>query len=363
MNRSQILAIGCGGCGNNQLDKLLNLDKRYSGIFFNTNYREMCELETFDELRRSFYIPNADGTGKNRKVAEGYIKTEAPKFAEMIGKFTNQPAVLLKSSANGGTGSTAVSLLPKLMKQIKVMKNITVMSTFPSINESDIDFENAIEFWNELMNNYNRGLITNLMFIDNNKGSESEVNDKATKVYNSMFEIVGGKIDSSDLSRAITSKGYSTTLILDDTSGDTKNAIDKAISNSVFFIPEGNDDGTFDCNVMLATVNTTHYDVDVIKTKFPAYEFCKVKEVTEGDTIITLGGCNIPKEPIQLIQEALRELQNRKRKRQVNDDLIVEVKPIKNKNDLANTNIVGVPSNSFTSKDLNDLFDDDSFWD
>lgn len=365
MNRSQILALGCGGCGNNQLDTLLKIDKRFSGIFFNTNYREMSELETFDELRRSFYIPNADGTGKNRKVAEGYIKTEAPKFAEMIGKFTNQPAIVLLSSANGGTGSTSVPMLPKLMKKIGIVKNTTAISTFPSITESDIDFENAIDFWNDLMEDYNRGLITNLMFINNNKvQSESEINNIAMTTYNDMFNIVGGKIDSSDLSRAIKARGYSVTLKLDNSILDTKQAIYKAKDDSVFFVPEvDGENDTTECNVMLATVNTRYFDASVIRSMFPAYEFCKINEVTEGDTIITLGGCDIPKEPIQLMQEALKDIQNRKRQRQIDTNLKVDIKPLVKREEIANTTMIGVASQTFTSKDLNDLFEDDSFWD
>lgn len=102
MKKSSVLAIGCGGAGNRLLNEFLELDRRYTGIFMNTNMAEMEDLKHFDRERRCFYIPNADGTGKDRKLAEQYIKDEAAKFVEMIKKFTNQNHIIFLTSANGG---------------------------------------------------------------------------------------------------------------------------------------------------------------------------------------------------------------------------------------------------------------------
>lgn len=355
-NKSEILALGCGGCGNNQLDTLLKLDKRYTGIFFNTNMREMEGLETFDNVRRCFYIPNADGTGKNRKLTEGYLKVEAPKFAEMISKFTIQKYLTMFSSCNGGTGSKAVTMLPRLVKRISPDKKIGLMATFPSINETDIDFENTLEFWNEMINEHEKGFIDNLMFIDNNKiNSEREINELALESYDSIFDVVKGKIDSSDLSRVLKEKGYNVILRLDNTVRNTSSAIDKAIDDSVFFIPEN-----LECEVLVATVNTNLFSVEKIKEKIPAYSFSKINETTEGDTIIVLGGCEVPTEPIELAQEALNEIRVKARtKREKRKNLKVSTSSNSSnevKREIATTS-------SLTSKDLNEMFADDEFWD
>ena len=352
-NKSEILALGCGGCGNNQLDTLLKLDKRYTGIFFNTNMREMENLSTFDKERRCFYIPNADGTGKDRNLTEGYLKIEAPKFAEMVSKFTIQKYITMMSSGNGGTGSKSVVMLPRLIKRISPDKIISLMATFPSIGETDIDFKNAIDFWNEMIEQYEKGYIDNLMFIDNNKmNSEKYINKYALEDYNSMFDVVAGKIDSSDLSRVFKEKGYNVVLKLDNKIRNTSDAIDKAIDDSVFFIPEN-----LDCEVMVATVNVKDFDVAEIKNKISAYSFSKINETTEGDTIIVLGGCDIPTEPIELVQEALQEIKAKaKSKREKKNNLKVEIKH----NNSVKEETASV---SLSSKDLNDLFADDSFWD
>lgn len=355
-NKSEILALGCGGCGNNQLDTLLKLDKRYTGIFFNTNMREMESLETFDRDRRCFYIPNADGTGKDRNLTEGYLKIEAPKFAEMISKFSIQKYITMFSSGNGGTGSKAVTMLPRLVKRISPDKLIGLMATFPSINETDIDFENTIQFWNELIEQHERGFIDNLMFIDNNKlNSEQEINELAIKSYNDIFEVVKGKIDSSDLARVFKEKGYNVILKLDNKIRNTSDAIDKAIDDSVFFIPEN-----LECEVLVATVNTNYFSVEEIREKIPAYSFNKVNETTEGDTFIVLGGCNVPTEPIELVQEALSELREKARtKREKSKNLKVNIGKVVTKESKKEE----TGKASLSSKDLNDLFDDDSFWD
>lgn len=354
-NKSEVLTLGCGGCGNNQLDTLLQLDKRYTGIFFNTNMREMEGLETFDRNRRCFYIPNADGTGKDRKLTEGYLKIEAPKFAEMISKFTIQKYISMLSSGNGGTGSKAVIMLPRLVKRIAPEKVIGLIATFPSINETDIDFKNAMDFWNEMIEQHEKGFIDNLMFIDNNKlNSEKEINQVALQSYDSIFEVVGGKIDSSDLSRVFKEKGYNVILKLDNKIRNTSDAIDKAIDDSIFFIPEN-----LECEVLVATVNTKYFSVEEIKEKIPAYSFSKINETTEGETIIVLGGCDIPTEPIELVQEALDELRTKaKTKREKRKVLKVATK---SSSDIINEEVA--TSTSLSSKDLNDMFNDDSFWD
>lgn len=356
-NQSEILALGCGGCGNNQLDTLFQIDKRYTGIFFNTNMREMENLKTFDINRRCFYIPNADGAGKDRNLTEGYLKTEAPKFAEMISKFTTQKYITMLSSGNGGTGSKAVTMLPHLIKRFCPDKHIMLMATIPSIDETDIDFTNTIDFWDEAMEQYEKGNITNLMFIDNNKlKSESEINKRALNNFNEIFDVINGKVDSSDLARVFKQPGYVVILKLNDAIRNTSDAIDKAIDDSMFFIPED-----LKCKVMVANVNTNNFNAEEIKEKMSPDSFFKINKSNEGDTIIVLGGCEIPEAPIELIQEALSEIRNRKTSEKPKAKTLKVNKKIVKNNDKEKDEIKS--KTSFSSKDLNEMFDDDSFWD
>jgi hypothetical protein len=321
----------------------------------NTNMTEMENQKHFDRERRCFYIPNADGTGKNRELTEAYIKEDAPKFADMILKFP-QRHIILFCSGNGGTGGKATIMITKLIKQkLKSNKSINLVATFPNLNESEIDFNNTIDFWNEVIELKNKGLIDSIQFIDNDKPfSEQEINIKAMKQLDASIDMVEGKLDTTDIDRAHEAKGYKVILELDNNIKDLDKAIDKAIESSVYFMPTN-----FDCACMVGNINGECFDEKSIKSKFDIYDFNKFNTNADGKSILVLGGCDMPTEAIDLIQEALKETKEKKRKRDVKQDVFVEVK----NNAKAKVNNDEVTDSKLSSKDLNDMFNDDSFWD
>ncbi len=352
MLKEQVLIIGAGGCGNRQLDILMGLDVRYSGIFLNSNLSEMENLKHFNLERRSFYIPNADGCGKDTKKMEVFAKEEAPKFTVMIKKFTH-PYITFLTSSNGGTGSKATIMYAKLVKHYCPEKSINIVATYPSISETEVDFENATDFWNEVIKLKNNGIIDSIQYIDNNKGSETEVNIRAMKELNDSFDIVNGKLDTTDSRKVHATNGYKIFLKLDNNISDTKEAIDKAVKDSVFYMPDN-----FECDRMIGDINIDDFDIKTIKEEFECYDFSKFNENTDGKTRILLSGCEMPKETIELVREALKELKNKKRRRVVEEDLI-----IKKNNPNEESKKESKPTKSkLTSEDLNDMFADDSFW-
>lgn len=356
MKKIDVLGLGCGGCGNNLLNTFLDIDKRYTGIFMNTNMSEMENLKHFDKERRSFYIANADGSGKNRDLTEIYIKEEAPKFADMILKFP-QKYVIMFTSGNGGTGSKAVIMLTKLIKQkLKSNKSINLIATFPSLDESEIDFQNTIDFWNEVLELKNKNLIDSIQFIDNDKPlSEEEINIRAMRLLDASIDMIEGKLDTTDIDRVHESKGYKVTLELDNDIKDINKAIDKAIESSIYFMPSN-----FDCTCMVGNINGESFNEKEIKSKFDIYDFNKFNTNSDGRSILVLGGCDMPTEAIDLIQMALKNTREKKRQRVAKQDIFVEVKDnsIKQKTKSEETY-----ESKISSKDLNDMFNDDSFWD
>jgi hypothetical protein len=284
-----------------------------------------------------------------------YIKEDAPKFADMILKFP-QKYVIMFTSGNGGTGSKAVIMLTKLIKQkLRSNKSINLVATFPNLSESEIDFNNTIDFWNEVIELKNKGLIDSIQFIDNDKPySEQEINIRAMKQLDASIDMVEGKLDTTDIDRVHESKGYKVILELDNDIKDIDKAIDKAIESSVYFMPS-----SFDCNCMVGNINGESFDEKGIKSKFDIYDFNKFNTNVNGKSTLVLGGCDMPTEAIDLIQEALKESKEKKRKRDVKQDVFVEVKT----NAKAKVNNNEVTDSKLSSKDLNDMFDDDSFWD
>lgn len=353
MEKEKNLIIGCGGCGNRQLETLLSLDIRYTGIYLNSNLSEMEKLKHYDGDRRAFYIPNADGCGKDMDKMEVFCKEEAPKFTVMMNKFSTYKYITFITSANGGTGAMATIMFSKLLKRkIFPDKPINVVATYPALTETEIDFKNATRFWNEMITLKQKGIINSIQYIDNNKGDEEEVNLKAMKELNDSFDIMNGKLDSTDSAKVHCTTGYKVFLKLkkDET---FRESVENSVKESVFYMPDN-----FECDKIIGDVNTNEFDINDIKKKFDFYDFNKFNFKKDGETKILISGCEMPKETIELIREAEKEIQSKKEKRVIQDDLIIRTKDTNKKEDPKQES-----KSRLSSKDLDDMFKDDSFWD
>lgn len=353
MEKEKNLIIGCGGCGNRQLDILLSLDMRYTGVYLNSNLNEMENLKHYDGDRRVFYIPNADGCGKNMDKMKVFCKEEAPKFTVMMNKFSTYKYITFITSANGGTGAMATIMFSKLIrKKIFPDKPINVVATYPALNETEIDFKNATRFWNDMIDLKTKGVINSIQYVDNNKGNENEINLRAMKELDQSFDIMNGKLDSSDSAKVHSTNGYKIFLTLNKDE-DFKESIDKSIKRSVFYMPDN-----FDCDKIIGDININDFNVDDIKKQFNPYDFKKFNLKDEGETKILVSGCEMPKETIELVREAEKEIKNKKKRRIVQDDLIIKTE----KTDKKETNEQEIKGR-LSSKDLDDMFKDDNFWD
>lgn len=269
MEKEKNLIVGAGGAGNRMTDVLMGLDRRYTGIFLNSNLTEMENLKFYDSDRRSFYIPNADGCGKDMNKMEMFCKEEAPKFTVMIKKFTTHKYVTFLTGGNGGTGAMATMMYTKLIKRVCPEKSINVVATFPSVNETEIDFENATRFWNEMINLKNKGIIDSIQYIDNNKGNETEINLKAMKELDESYNIANGKLDNTDSLKVHSTKGYKVFLKLDNDISNIKEAIEKASKKSVFFMPDSfeSDKKVIECDKIIGDININDFNIKNINEK------------------------------------------------------------------------------------------------
>lgn len=370
MSKSDMLLLGCGGCGNNQLNEILKVSRRYNGLFFNTNIREMEDLDKFDKDRMCFYIPSADGTGKNRNLTERYIVEEAPKFAESMSGFRNANMVTILSSANGGTGSKAATLFPSMIHKLMELKSLGLITTFPSLDESYVDFENTIDYWNEMLEALDDDYIDNVSFVDNGKYSEKEINDYLALEFDSVFNMAEGKIDNSDIDKYFQAKGYNFSLRLSEGVKNVRDAIEKAKDETIFFVPDelqpSNERCKLPCDVLIATINVNSHDPVELRNMVKGCAFQKINEVKEGDSFVLFGGCEIPTYPIDLIKDALKDikLQRRTKKntrlkdlkvKNVFDDDVVESKQT------SRIDVKNKKKTNMRSKDFDKIFDDD-FW-
>lgn len=356
MDKKRILLIGAGQCGNKLINLLLNKDKRYTGLFSNANLKDMEYLNNFDLTRNVFYIPNASGTGKSRQLAEKYITEEVQKLVDMILKFAMQDTFVIFTSADGGWGSGSLKRSVIAIKKTCPNKSINVVAVFPSLSEGEIAFRNTLEFWNDLIYLRNKDFIDSIQIIDNNKESTyDEINEKAIEELDYTLGFSGDTIDETDSKRINTAKGYKTILKLDDKYKNIDVAIDKAIKNSVFAQPF-----SYNCSYLGVSVKEKSFNANDFKSKFDSLEapYCGYNE---EENIVLLSGLAMPKESIELIQMALKDIENKKKDRVniddemliLNDNADIKTKTIETKQKVKST---------MTSKELNNMFND-NFWD
>lgn len=346
MRLDDLLVIGLGGCGNNQLEELLSINRRYTGLFFNTNIIEMKKLSHYDE-RLSYYIANADGTGQDRKLCLDYLRSDAPKIMDKLTGFNDRDTIVMLASASGGTGSKAITFLPTVIKKIYPNKSINLVVTMPKRNSTSILLDNATDTWNEIIELKRNNIIDSLMFINNNKlNDENIINKKAMKELNNCLTFKGKSIDTTDSKKVNTSKGYKVFLELNDIDNLEDN-ISMAIDKSMFYIPSD-----LESNYVVGCIES-NIDSNDLNSLCKGYEFSKVETNSDSSKIV-LGGCEIPRKAIKDIREAKEELMLLKRNRITED---IDDLKIRTHKDIEKKEEVKI-----NDKDLEDLFNNDDFW-
>lgn len=351
MEKSKTIFIGTGGCGNNILDELLSLDGRYTGIFANTNIKEMQDLKHFNRERNVFFISNANGTGRNREKVIEFIKEDQPKFIDFLTKFSTFETFTIITSADGGTGSGSTGMFAKAIKKLYPESVVNIVGVLPSLYEGEDSMKNTIGFWNDIMTLRKKGIINSIHFADNNKfKSEKQMNKKIAQDIHDSFSVNNIVIDDQDSKRVNNCVGYKVVLRLNPNIPKLEDAIDQAIQDSVFIQPS-----SYDCNVLMATFDEDSYNKDNFRGKFNVLSVDKYDYNDEDRNIIVLGGCKMPNEAIELIELQLKEIEKKKKALEDDEDLIIDIgnsKPRIQKN-----------KNKITPKDIKDMLSDDNFWD
>ncbi len=357
MDKSRILLIGTGRCGNKIVDEMLETDGRYTGLFINTTDVDLSDLENAKQ-RNTFIVPNASGTGKNRNTAKQYVQEEDQKILDRISKYTQQDTIICIASADGGSGSGITPLLINLINAIIEGKTINLVAVLPRYNEGKRALENTIAFWNEVMKLYSRGIIKSIMLVDNNKrDTDTEINEKLIEDLDACLG-AEGLTDETDSWVVNNDRGYKIVLNLEEGYDTVEEAIDACIAESVFIYPE---EAFKNCNSILGLLNPEAYDIESAKNQYSAKNFKKYGESEDYNTLI-LGGCRIPREAIDVYVEQLEEIRNEEKNSILKEeDLIVDVSPTVsvNINDFVSKK---VGSKKIKKKSLKEKLNDKSLW-
>jgi hypothetical protein len=309
MNKTRMLIVGIGQAGNILCDALLQKDKRYTGLFINSAYEDMSGLSSFNYEKNAFTFPGESGTGRNREKAKVFVKDSVKSLGDTFLRYPLQDVVVVMFSTDGGTGSGSSIRIIQALKSFCPNKKINVIAVLPDPETSDdISLNNCLQCCKELSEI--EDLIDDIKFIDNSKGKTyEEVNDRAIDDINASFSINGrnpiGNIDDSDSKRVNTEKGYGLVLRLKDKEESVSTAIDNAIKNTVFAIPD-----SYDCNYLGISVKADQYDVDELKNQFEASK-TTYKTYNNNFNLLVLGGCSAPNESIEYIRLQLDELKEK----------------------------------------------------
>lgn len=276
MNKNRILNLGVGQAGNNLVSELLKRDKRYAGVFINSNYADLEGLYGVDPNNENIIVfTGLNGSGKDRKVAKGYLQNQLEIVVDTITNYPTRNIINVFCSCAGGTGSGSVPALISLLKRLP-NKIINLIAVLPDYETSNLlSLENSLDFWNDIFQEQTsksgmkykvEDYINDIKFIDNSKynGNYSKINKVAIDSIDAAYSIVGkdidGNIDVADSQTVNLYKGFSNVLLLQ--SGlDVEEAIRRASNESVFI-------SNVDCKCVYAAVSCKKdYDKNEILKK------------------------------------------------------------------------------------------------
>lgn len=365
MNKRKMLLIGCGKAGNKLVNEMLRQDNRYTGLFVNSSYNDMAGLSNFRE-DKAFLFTGVNGSGRNREKAKEYVVDQLDSLVDVITSYPLQDVITVFTSTDGGTGSGVTPMLIQALKfsygQKKLERKINLVAVLPDYGiEDKVAYDNTLHFWNDIME-IKDSCLDNIIFVDNSKGRNyAEINSKVVTALDNSYSMNGtsdvGDIDDNDANTFNTGKGFGLVLTLEEGYSNDKQAIDMAIKNSVFVLPDSNTDYT--CRYLGISLK------EDFETKDKSYNTAKIRNCFENvsgtvyqtynnyHNTVVLSGLKPPKDTINLIKVQLDDMNKRQESIVDDSDLFIDLGEKKGKN--ANKPEEKASKPTFTKNDIGDI--------
>lgn len=345
---NNLLSIGLGGCGNKLLNAFMQLDSTKDGVFINSNINEMKNLSECNSDNRLAIRGN--GTGRSRRKAKESLKNDKDKISDYLAeKIMLYSQYQLISSGDGGFGSGSIGIVAKIIKFGRPDALIRVVLTFPKANSRRFSIENQLDCYNEILQLKKDGIINSIVIIDNNKmNNEDEFNKRCMSILLKSYDMVFNQIDENDLAITNFANGYSIPLELGAKGESLENAIDRAINNSPFLMPN-----SFRCSHMLGIFQREVYDKEEV------LEIIKVKEFDKTeygyDNMLLLGGCKMPSNHFSKLEDELERLEEDDEDEDEDEFMVKSIFRSKRSNEVVATSSV------VNKKQLREMLGDDFF--
>lgn len=207
--------VGCGAAGNKAVIDLMNIgynpDKCY---LMNTTLKDI-PIEYHDKVTLFGKSTNRlGGCGKERSIGKDMLLSDLRNNVIDIDRIVDHDdqAIVLVSSTEGGSGSSAVPILAKYFKKVHNMNVICVF--FFGFNDDVRGMKNSIELCKELSEEYTVIGISNSKFLNgtnkfNAERSANELFCNIIKILSGVVIQAGSQImDDTDLYKVVTTPGY-----------------------------------------------------------------------------------------------------------------------------------------------------------
>lgn len=209
--------IGCGAAGNKAVIDLM-------GAGYNPNKCFMLNSTTKDlptEYKNDIIVFGAShnrlgGCGKERSLGRDMLLDDLMNGVINLDPMvsSDDQAIVLVGSTEGGSGSSSLPILAKYFKQV-YDKNVICVFFF-GFNDDVRGMQNSIELCQELSEDYTVIAISNEKYLDQCDGNKFRAEKAANAQFCNLIKILSGSvinpgtqmIDDTDLYKVVTTPGY-----------------------------------------------------------------------------------------------------------------------------------------------------------
>ena len=207
--------VGCGAAGNKAVIDLMNIGYNPAKCYLlNTTLKDVPS-EYHEKVTIFGKSTNRlGGCGKERSIGKDMLMSDLKSNAIDIDSIVDHDdqAIVLVSSTEGGSGSSAVPILAKYFKKVHNMNVICVF--FFGFNDDVRGMKNSIELCKELSEEYTVVGISNSKFLTGTNKFNAE--RSANELFCNTIKILSGAIiqpgtqmmDDTDLYKVVTTPGY-----------------------------------------------------------------------------------------------------------------------------------------------------------
>lgn len=306
--------LGLGGAGNRNAeamaqitDKTIGLNNMYEYMFLNSNRIELFKNKHVTNINSIQLSQN--GAGQDKIIAKKMLIMEKSKILNFLnGKLEYLDRIIVISSLAGGTGSTSIPIVCKLIKKIKPSIDINFVGISPDVDSTTIELDNSLTTYQDIIELNSNKTINSTMMIDNSKMYDEEpiFNKKCMELVLKTYEVGKDSLDATDLEKVSSANDYKIIMLLDKQLGNIHTEIKYSLDNSPFILNSAlsSDIRKIQCTHIAGVLND--YTKQDVKSEINATMFSKI-EKGEKDILI-LSGLKMPNEHFNAMQDILLNL-------------------------------------------------------